>query len=72
MRTQIDDIRQYIINHPEGITSKKAIDLFGCTRLASTVYRLRKDYKMNIVTISEVSPNRYGGKSHYAVYKLMD
>lgn len=73
MRTQIGDIRQYIINHPEGLTSKQAIDLFGCTRLADAIFRLRSyPYNMKIVTIKEVVPNRYGGKSHIAVYKLMD
>lgn len=73
MRTQISDIKKYIEEHPEGITSLKAINLFGCTRLADAIFRLRKEpYNMNIVTMSKVVPNRYGGVSHVAVYKLMD
>lgn len=69
MRTQTDDIRNYILNHPEGITTKVAYDLFGCTRLADVVWRLKKN-GMRIVTETKSVKNRYGGNSQVAVYKI--
>lgn len=72
-RTQTLDIKRYLENNPKGITQKKAYDMFGVTRLADIIYRLkRKPYNMPIVTMTKIVPNRYGGVSNVAVYVLKD
>lgn len=72
MKTQISDVKKFFETHPEGLTSKQAFDNFGATRLPAIVHTLRKKHGMNIVTYSEIVPNRYGGLSHVALYKLVD
>lgn len=67
--TQLSVVKEKLLNG-ETITSKEAFDL-GITRLAVHINTLRNQ-GMNIVTLQGVSPNRYGGLSHYAIYKLMD
>lgn len=71
-RTQISDIKKYLENNGS-ITQKKAYDMFGATRLADIVYRLKKNpYNMPIVTMKKIVPNRYGGVSNVALYVLVE
>ena len=70
-RTQINDVKQYIEKHKNGITSIQAIELFGATRLSDIIFRLKKEpYNMPIVTRYKNVDNRYGGISRVAVYKI--
>lgn len=71
MKTQLSEIKTYIENHPEGLTSLEAIHLFGCTRLSGQIHRLKKNHGMNIITEMVRKKNRYGGESIVALYKLV-
>lgn len=53
------------------ITSMDAIELYGCTRLASVVHRLRKN-GYNITTIDREGTTRYGDRCSYAEYRLRE
>lgn len=70
-RTQIGDVKKYLENHKNGITSLDAIRLFGATRLSGIIWTLRKD-GMNIITENKDVKNRYGGVSRVACYKLVE
>ena len=63
---QQDLILKYLKTHKRGITSKDAIELFGCTRLSGVIFKLKKKgYK--IASVRENVPTRYGHASiaHY-------
>lgn len=70
MTTQTNAILRYLKTHKRGITSKDAIDLFGCTRLASVIFSLKKKGH-NIECIRESVPTRYGRNVSVARYKLV-
>ena len=71
--TQTQDICNYIMENPNGITSYEAIKKFGCTRLADVIYRLRRPpYNLSIITEEKNVKNRYGGISTVACYRLGD
>ena len=53
------------------ITSMQAFELYGCTRLADKVHKLRKR-GYNIVTIDRETTNRYGDTCVYAEYRLYE
>lgn len=73
MKTQIGEVKRYLEKHKGGISQKQAIDYFGAYRLSDIVYKLKREpYNMDIVTINAKGPNRYGGVSRYAVYKLRE
>lgn len=55
----------------KSITSLQAINEFGNTRLASTIYLLRSNGH-NIVTKEVQSLNRYGDKVSVARYVLLE
>lgn len=55
----------------KSITSLQAINEFGNTRLASTIYSLRSNGH-NIVTKEVQSLNRYGDKVSIARYVLLE
>jgi len=67
--TQTNAVLNYLQTHKSGITSKKAFELFGCTRLASIVHRLRRN-GYNVVTDSETVPTRWGRNTTVARYVL--
>lgn len=70
-RTQVQDIKNYLIEHEEGITSLIAIKQFGATRLADIIYRLKREpYNLSIKKRMRNVKNRYGGVSRVAVYQL--
>lgn len=52
------------------ITSKQAIDEFGCTRLAEVIHRLRNDYGLPIKAEDVKVRNRNGRIVKIAKYKL--
>lgn len=67
--SQSKEILKYLQTHKKGITSKDAIDRFGCTRLASVIFNLkRKGY--HITSERESVPTRSGRKANVARYKL--
>ena len=51
------------------ITSLEAIELYGATRLADIIYKLR-NHGMEIDTIDMPFTDRFGTKSHYGKYVL--
>lgn len=71
-KTQQSEIIKYLKTHKDGLTQIEATELFGNTRLSSTIYNLRYKHHMNIKTEDKVVKNRYGGVSVVAVYKLVN
>lgn len=53
------------------ITSKQAIDEFGCTRLSAVIFRLRNDYGMPIKESLISVKNRNGRNVKVAKYALV-
>lgn len=54
------------------ITSKQAIDEFGCTRLAAVISRLKNLHGMNIVTDMISVKNRHNRWVEVAKYMLVE
>ena len=67
--TYLDIVRNHLEKH-NTITSKTAFEKYGITRLSAVIYNLR-DAGLKIVTEYETGKNRYGGKTTYAVYRLV-
>ena len=67
--TKQDRVLEFLKNHPEGITSLKAIELFGATRLSAIIFNLR-DKGFNISTSTIAVKDRYNDTCHVALYKL--
>ena len=59
----------YLETH-RGITSLEAIELFGNTRLSSTIHNLRK-MGYNIITVDRECETRYGKTSDFGEYQLI-
>lgn len=53
------------------ITSKQAIEEFGCTRLAHVIYRLRYEFGLNIKATDIPVKNRNGMTVMVAKYELV-
>lgn len=51
------------------ITSKEAIDYLGITRLADTIYRIKKLPNYSVETTRKHVPSRYGG-AYVACYTI--
>lgn len=54
------------------ITSWEAIKEYGATRLSAIIYNLRYHYNMNIVSERIDFTDRFGSKSSYAKYVLVE
>lgn len=55
MKTQCEQILNHLRGHAEGLTTMDAIDLFGCTRLASRIHDLKKlGYDITKLTCQKV------------------
>ena len=67
--TQTQKIRKYMIEHGS-ITSKEAMDAFGCMRLAARIGELIKGGEQIKKTMEE-GLNRDGTKSRYTRYSLV-
>jgi hypothetical protein len=53
------------------ITSIEAIEKYGCTRISHYIYLMRKN-GYNVTSEVKKGTNRYGQKSHYSLYKLVN
>lgn len=53
------------------ITSKQAIDEFGCTRLSAVIFRLRNEYALPIKDNLMTVRNRNGRTVKIAKYELV-
>ena len=62
MMKQQDMILKHLLNNKKGITSKDAIELYGCTRLSAVINQLQKKGH-RIVHTRECVPTRYGNVS---------
>lgn len=68
--TKMEKTLRYMQEHGS-ITTWEAIKEFGNTRLSNSIYMLKKKgYK--IESINENFVDRFGDKSHYARYTLLD
>lgn len=54
------------------ITSLQAIELYGATRLSAIIYNLRYKYGMNIINERIDFVDRFGSKSSYVKYVLVE
>ena len=54
------------------ITSWEAIKEYGATRLSAIIYNLRHKYNLNITSEEVEFIDRYGNKTSYAKYILLD
>lgn len=54
------------------INSWEAIQQYGATRLSSIIYNLRYKYNMNIINQKKQFTDRYGDKSYFVDYVLVD
>ena len=64
-------IRQHLIENGS-ITSWEAIKEYGATRLSAIIYNLRWKYGMNIISEKVDFTDRYGNKSSFAKYVLLE
>lgn len=69
--SQLDLVLDYMKQHKRGITSWEAIKYFGCTRLSSVIYNLKKR-GYNIGREMIYSRNRYDNSVGFARYYLDD
>lgn len=67
--TQLNEVLAYM-QSGNRITSMKAIEKFGATRLSDIIFKLRKR-GYNITTHTIIGKNRYGGTVKYAEYELI-
>lgn len=65
--SQEDLIALHLIKHGS-ISSLEAIDLYGITRLAGRIWKLRHDRKWKINSVPEKGKNRYGKTVVYSRY----
>ena len=68
-KSQREAVQIHLINK-RSITSLEAINLYGCTRLASVIHRLRR-YGMTIETKQVSFINAFGNSSTYAKYEII-
>ena len=61
----------YLKKH-KSITVKEASEKLGNLRLSSTIYYLRHDKGYNIITKMEEALNRYGERTRFGRYILID
>lgn len=69
--TYLYQVMQWL-NKGKSITSRQAIDEFGCTRLAAVISALKYDYNMPIVTDLVPVKNRNGRWVEVAKYHLAE
>lgn len=70
MRGQRAAVLEYLKKH-KSITSLEAFEKFGATRLSAIIFVFREK-GMNIITQTIETKNRYGEKTMYAKYILLD
>lgn len=62
-------IYEYLKTH-EGITSIKAFELFGATRLSAVIFNLRK-FGCVIESVPKTAKDRYGTICRFVEYRLI-
>lgn len=62
---------KYWLERGNTITTKQAIDEFGCTRLAAVIFRLVNEYQMPIEKEMISVRNRNGRRVDVARYRLV-
>ena len=68
--TQLQAVRNYLMaGHT--ITSKEALDLFGVSRLADLIFKLRRE-GYEISNIQRATITKLGGKAWFVEYKLLN
>lgn len=65
-----DMVQRHLEEHPEGLTSMQAVQLYGITRLAVHISDLRHKRALQIESIPETGTDRYGNASSYVRYVL--
>ena len=65
-KSQIMMIKNHLVEFGN-ITSMEAFNLYGCTRLSSVIFKLRKR-GMDIKTVECYGRNRYNNATRYAKY----
>lgn len=70
-KSQRSEVLKYLQNHKKGITSMKAFELFGATRLSAIIFELRRKGH-TIESVEEEITNRYGRPCKYARYVLIE
>lgn len=67
--SQAEMIRRHLFEGNE-IDPMEALREYGCYRLGAVIHNMRKE-GLNITTRLVCHKNRFGHKTHYAVYKLV-
>ena len=66
--TQKKEILRYLQTHKKGITSMQAWRIFGASRLADIIWKLKKDgYKINKETIKVQTRSGYAHVARYTM-----
>lgn len=68
--THVERIKRHLEDYGK-ITSLEAINEYGNTRLSATIFILRHDLGMDIVSIPTKAKNRYGEDTHFVTYVLV-
>lgn len=69
MKSQKDAVLDYLKRFGH-ISSLKAIEEFGCTRLSAIIWILRHKDGYEITSKTETTKNRFGNSTTYSVYEL--
>ena len=69
MKTQRQEILNFLKTHKKGLTSLEAFERFGATRLSGHIFELKKQGH-NISSNNKLVKTRYGRSVNVAVYKL--
>lgn len=64
-------VRKHLEEHGT-INTMEAIQKYGATRLSAIIFNLRHKYDMKIVNDTVYFTDRYGTKSHYDNYILIN
>ena len=68
-KSQLMVVREWLLSG-KTITSNEARDIFGITRLADLIFKLRKE-GLPIISINRPTITKLGSKTWYSEYKLL-
>lgn len=66
--SQTKAIREYLVAG-NTLTSMQAYEIFGCTRLAAVIHRLKKS-GLDIITVWQTGRTRYDTTASFTAYKI--
>ncbi len=69
-KTQLTVVKEWLLSG-KTITSNEARDIFGITRLADLIFKLRRE-GYEISNIQRATITKLGGKAWYVEYKLLN